>query len=95
MPPATVAEPGDALQIGIDDEERDRHGPEPADEWIELEDRDEEDRERDAAQAHDLRARERPAGSSRAAVRGLRVEPRRRSAGSSPSPASVPRPSPR
>jgi hypothetical protein len=49
-----VAEPGDTLQIRLDDEERHRNGPEPAHERVELEDGDEKDGECEGAQPRDL-----------------------------------------
>ena len=90
-----MAGPGDALQIGVDDEEDDRDRPEPAHDRVELEDGDEEDRERARHRAPA------PAGAraSRPGARGLPSadcgrRSRRRSAGSGPSPACGRRPSP-
>ena len=55
-----MAEPGDALEVRVDDEEEDRDRPEPAHDRVELEDGDEEDRERRCAEREHLPARERP-----------------------------------
>ena len=69
-----VAEPRDALQVRVDDEEHDRDRPEPAHERVELEDGDEEDARARPRRAPSTCARESvPAGSSRLAVRGLRA----------------------
>ena len=69
-----VAEPGDPLQVRVDDEQHHRHRPEPAHERVELEDGDEEDARARARTAPITCARESaPAGSSREAVRGFRA----------------------
>src|SRR5206468_1035325 len=57
-PQPEVAEPGPALQVRVDDEAGDREWPEPMHEWVELEDRDQEDDERGDAEGDDRRGRE-------------------------------------
>src|SRR6188472_738895 len=54
-----VAKPRDALQIRVDDEQHDGDRPEPADDRLELEHRDEIDEQREEAERPDLHARER------------------------------------
>ena len=69
-----MAEPREPLQVRVDDEQHDRHRPEPAHDRVELEDGDEEDGERERAERRAPAPRESgPAGSSREAVRGLRA----------------------
>src|SRR5919204_6974328 len=53
-----VAEPGPALQVRVDDEGHDRDWPEPADDRVQLEDGDEEERKRGRAEGGDLAAAE-------------------------------------
>ena len=80
-----VAEPRDPLQVRVDDEQHDRHRPEPAHERVELEDGDEEDaraRARRAPAPAPARAR-RPAARARRCAGSAR-RARRRSAGSAP-----------
>src|SRR5262249_10619778 len=62
-----VAEPRVALEVRVDDEADDRYRPEPANDRVELPDRDEEERERGEAEENDLgdgelAARKLPAG---------------------------------
>ena len=54
-----MAEPGDALQVRVDDEQHDRNRPEPAHDRVELEDGDQEENERGRAHHEHLRPRER------------------------------------
>ena len=68
-----MAEPREALEIRVDHETCDRDRPQPADDRVELEAREEVQRERQRAERRHLHARERPRGSSRPAVRGLRA----------------------
>src|SRR5262249_34852946 len=64
-----VAEPGDPLEVRVDDEADDRDRPEPADDRIELPDGREEERQRGEAEGDHLRdgelaARDLPAGGT-------------------------------
>ena len=68
-----VAEPREPLEVRVDDEQRDGDRPQPAHDRVELQDGDEEDDEAARTRAIDLPAGERPAGSSRSAVRGFRA----------------------
>src|SRR5207248_551368 len=56
-----VAKPREPLQVRVDGERRDRNRPEPANNVRELEDGDEEERERGGAEERDLRRREQAA----------------------------------
>src|SRR6185312_531540 len=51
-----MAEPRDPLEVWVRDEQRDRDRAEPADDRLELQHRDQVDRERDAAEPEHLRA---------------------------------------
>ena len=68
-----MAEPGHALQVGVEDEAGDRDRPEPAHDRRQLVDGDEEERERAQGEEDDLPGRRAPRGSSRPAVRGFRA----------------------
>ena len=66
-----VAEPGEPLEVRVDEEHRHRDRPEPADDRIELADGDQEDGEAAALNASTWCGVSIPLGSSRAAVRGF------------------------
>ena len=69
-----VAEPRDALQVRVDDEHHDRDRPQPADDRLELEHRDEVDeRARARTAPRPARARARRPGAPASAVRGFRA----------------------
>ena len=71
-----MAEPGESLQIRVDEEHRHRDRPEPAHDRIELEDREEKHREGGRAEREHLRAREQAARklTSRGAwIRGVEL----------------------
>ena len=77
-----VAEPREPLQVRVDDEADDRDRPQPAHDRVELEDREQEQRERRGAEEQHLRTRQQSGRQlARRRARIARVELARRSAG--------------